>query len=61
MWRYLSFWNYQYQKELQFFLILFLSTKKRETIKDNRKNLKECFVYSDTSKEKPEENISKAS
>lgn len=62
MWSYLSFWNHQYRKELQFFfLIVFLSTEKTETIKDNRKNLKEGFVYPGTSKEKPGENISKAS
>lgn len=44
-----------------FFLIVFLSTEKPETIKDNRKDLKEGFVYPGTSKEKPGENISKAS
>lgn len=43
------------------FFILFLSTGKGESIKDSRKNLKEGFVYPSTSKEKPEENISKAS
>lgn len=43
------------------FFNFYFDPPRKEMTKDNRKNLKEGFVYSSTTKEKPEKNNSKAS